>query len=332
MTAVICDIRGRMLEKADWIERGNLTSKRPVVNPFPGRRRVNGPFGVWRWWAPGAVAVLAVCTPAPAHAQDAAGYFQLNCISCHTIGGGRLTGPDLKDVTTRRDHAWLLRYLPDPKALIDGGDPIATQLFQEARNVIMPSPPGLTGAMAEALIAMIEAESKLEKSRFVGIQISDRPFTPQDVARGRSMVRGETAQTGGGPPCISCHTLGGVGALGGGRIGPDLTKVYERLQGRKALAVWLSAPATPMMRSVFQRTPLQAEEILPIVAYLEHSAQQGDEGTSVGMVWFLLLGLGGTAVGLLIFDGAWRNRFRAVRGPLVEEAGFGRGQTRGGNQ
>ncbi|MDO8681371.1 MAG: cytochrome c [Acidobacteriota bacterium] len=278
------------------------------------------------------MAALAVCAPATAHAQDAAAYFQQNCASCHTIGGGRLTGPDLKGVTERRDHAWLLRYLPDPKALIDSGDPIATQLFQEARGVIMPPPPLLTPAMADALISMIEAESKLEKSRFVGIQISDRPFTAQDVARGRSLVRGETAQTGSGPACMSCHTLGGVGALGGGRIGPDLTKVYERLQGRKALAVWLSAPATPMMRSVFGRTPLQAEEILPIVAYLERSAQQGGEDTGVGMVTFLLLGLGGTAVGLLAFDGAWRNRFRAVRGPLVEEAGFGRGRARGGNQ
>ena len=216
--------------------------------------------------------------------------------------------------------------------MINGGDPIATQLLQEARGVIMPPPPSLTPAMVDALIAMIEAESLLEKSQFVGIQVSDRPFTPQDIALGLSIVRGETAQTGGGPACISCHTLGSVGGLGGGRIGPDLTKVYERLQGRKALAVWLSAPATPMMRSVFGQTPLQVEEILPIVAYLERSAQQGGEGTSVGMVSFLLLGLGGAVVGLLVFDGAWRNRFRAVRGPLVEEAGFGRGQTRGGNQ
>ena len=93
------------------------------------------------------------------------GVFQQNCVSCHTIGGGRLTGPDLKGVTERRDHAWLLRYLPDPKALIDSGDPIATQLFQEARGVIMPPPPLLTPAMADALISMIEAESKLERLR-----------------------------------------------------------------------------------------------------------------------------------------------------------------------
>lgn len=290
------------------------------------------PIGnVW-WFVSAVLAAIVVWLPSAAHAQDAAAYFKQNCVSCHTIGGGRLTGPDLKDVTARRDHAWLLRYIPNPKALIDAGDPVATQLFQEARGVLMPSLPGLSPDMVDALISLIEAESKLEKSQFVGLQISDRPFTPADVQLGRSLIRGEVAQVGGGPACLSCHTVKGVGGLGGGRLGPDLTKVYERLQGRKALSVWLSAPATPTMQAVFRNTPLQAEEILPVVAYLEEAARQGGEDTGVGMVTFLLLGLGGAVILLMAMDGAWRNRFRAVRAPLVEEAGFGRGQTRGDNQ
>lgn len=288
-------------------------------------------FGAW--WKPLGLAMLFVWAPTSAHAQDAAAYFKQNCVSCHTIGGGRLTGPDLKDVTARRDHAWLLRYIPDPKAMIDAGDPAATQLFQEARGVLMPSLPGLTPTMVDDIISLIEAESKLEKSQFVGLQISDRPFTPQDIERGRAMVRGDVALMHGGPSCVSCHTVRGVGALGGGRLGPDLTKVYERLQGRKALSVWLSAPATSTMQAVFRDTPLEAEEIVPMVAYLEHAAQQGGEDTGFGRVTFLLLGLGGAVALLAGMDGAWRNRFRAVRGPLVDDAGFGRGQqARGGDR
>lgn len=293
---------------------------------------MNAPFG--RWWASAlAVALaLALATPGAARAQDATAYFKQNCVSCHTIGGGRLTGPDLKDVTARRDHAWLLRYMPNPKALIDAGDPTAVQLFQEARGVLMPSLPGMTPAMVDAIISLIEAESKLEKSQFVGVQISDRPFTPQDIERGRAIMRGDIAQLAGGPPCLSCHTVRGVGALGGGRLGPDLTKVYERLQGRKALSVWLSAPATSTMQSVFRDTPLDAEEILPVVAYLEEAARQGGEDSGFGRVTFLLLGLGGAVVLLAGMDGAWRRRFRAVRGPLVEDAGFGRAHARGGDR
>lgn len=291
---------------------------------------MNAPFG--RWWASALAVALALSVPGAARAQDAEAYFKQNCVSCHTIGGGRLTGPDLKDVTARRDHAWLLRYMPNPKALIDAGDPTAVQLFQEARGVLMPSLPGMTPAMVDAIISLIEAESKLEKSQFVGVQISDRPFTPQDVERGRAIMRGDIAQLAGGPPCLSCHTVRGVGALGGGRLGPDLTKAYERLQGRKALSVWLSAPATSTMQSVFRDTPLDAEEILPVVAYLEEAARQGGEDTGFGRVTFLLLGLGGAVVLLAGMDGAWRRRFRAVRGPLVEDAGFGRAHARGGNR
>jgi len=279
-----------------------------------------------------AITAVAVWAPTVARAQDAAAFFKQNCVSCHTIGGGRLTGPDLKDVTTRRDHAWLLRFVSDPKALIDSGDPVATQLFQEARGVLMPTLPGLTPDMVDAIILLIEAESKLEKSQFVGMQVSDRPFTPQDIARGRAIMRGDVPQVGGGPSCLSCHTVRGMGALGGGRLGPDLTKVYERLQGRKGLATWLSAPATSTMQAVFRDTPLDAEEILPVVAYLEDAARQGGEDTGVGRVTFLLLGLGGAAAVLIGMDGAWRRRFRAVRGPLVADAGSGRGRSRGGNQ
>ncbi|MFN8061325.1 MAG: c-type cytochrome [Vicinamibacterales bacterium] len=276
--------------------------------------------------------LLVLFSPPTASAQDAAAFFKQNCTSCHTIGGGRLTGPDLKGVTERRDHAWLLKYIPDPRAMIDSGDAYAAQLFQEARGVLMPSLPGTTPQMTDALISLIEAESKLEKSQFVGVQISDRPFTAADLGIGRAIVRGERAQANAGPACISCHTVNGLGTFGGGRLGPDLTKVYERLQGRKALSVWLSAPATPTMQAVFKQTPLQAEEILPIVAYLEDAAKQGGEDSGVGMVKFLLFGLGGAAIGLVAFDGAWRHRFRAVRRPLVEGAGFGRGPARGGSR
>jgi hypothetical protein len=184
--------------------------------------------------------------------------------------------------------------------------------------------------MVDALISLIEAESKLETSQFVGMQISDRPFTADDVTVGRALVRGDRMLANGGPPCMSCHTVNGLGALGGGRLGPDLTKVYERLQGRKALSVWLSAPATSTMQSVFRGTPLEAEEILPLVAYFEDTARQGGEDAGVGMVKFLLFGLGGAVVGLVAFDGVWRRRLRAVRGPLVERAGFGRKWQGGG--
>lgn len=256
--------------------------------------------------------------PAAVPAQVPAQYFRQNCMSCHTIGGGRLTGPDLKGVTQRKDRAWLVRFIQDPKALIDAGDPYAVQLVQEARGVVMPALPGMNQGLAEALLDLIEAESKLERSEFAGLQLSDRPFTPADIQRGHDLFTGEAPLASGGPPCLSCHSVGGVGALGGGKLGPDLTLVYERLQGRKGLGTWLSAPATPTMQTVFRTTPLASGELEPLLAFFEDAAKRRAEADPVAPLTFFLLGLGGAVFGLVVFDIAWQRRFRSVRRRLVE--------------
>jgi hypothetical protein len=111
--------------------------------------------------------------------------------------------------------------------------------------------------------------------------------------------------------------LHGIGQLGGGRLGPDLTRVYERMQGRKGLAAWLMAPATPTMQPIFKSHPLRPEEVLPLVAYLEETAKRGGEDDSVAALNFFLLGLGGAVAGLVMLDVLWKDRFRGVRRPLV---------------
>lgn len=264
--------------------------------------------------APLAVLVLA----GPAMGQDAADFFRQNCVSCHTIGGGRLSGPDLKNVTQRQDRAWLVQFIQNPQAAMDRGDPIALRLREEARGVVMPRIVGMDQARAEALLNMIDAESKLEKSQFVGLQISDQPFTPADIAQGRRIFTGDRPLAGGGPACISCHTIRGLGGLGGGFLAPDLTKVFERMGSRASLASWLLAPATPGMQATFRQRAFTSEEILPLVALFEDTGRGGGQDARVGNFVFLLFGLGGAAAALVAFGFAWRWRFKAVRAPMVE--------------
>jgi len=66
-------------------------------------------------------------------------FFQSRCGACHTIGNGDRVGPDLAGVTTRRDRAWLSRYLAEPDRMRAEGDPIATALFAKYNNVPMPN-------------------------------------------------------------------------------------------------------------------------------------------------------------------------------------------------
>src|SRR3990172_3781573 len=252
-------------------------------------------------------------------AEEAADFFRQNCISCHTIGGGQLTGPDLKDVEQRKDPKWLADFLIDPPAMIAKGDPYALKLQLASRGVVMPKIAGMNRPRAESLLNLIHEESEKPVSQFKGVQAGDKPFTPEDIAKGRALFQGTQKLENGGPTCVFCHSVSGATGLGGGRLGPDLTKVYERLGGRKNLAAWLLAPATNTMQPVFKATPLTPEEILSLVAFFETSSKDGTQADSVGLLYFFLLALGGTVLGLVFFDTAWKNRLRSVRWTLVHQ-------------
>lgn len=301
-----------MTSFSSWASGGGFRPPCARVDP----RRAGG---LWRPAGLAWLLVLAAGAAFPASGQETAAFFKQNCASCHTIGGGRLTGPDLKNVAEKKDRDWLARFILDPKAVIDGGDPYAQTLLQEARGVVMPSVAGVTRERVEALLDLIEAESKLERSAFAGVQTPTRPFTPEEIEQGRMIFRGRRRLADGGPACISCHTVRGVAALGGGRLGPDLTTVYERMEGRKGLVAWLAAPATPVMQPLFKTHPMRSEEILPLVGYLEDAARRGGESDSLDPLKFFLLGLAGTVGGLIVLQAVWKNRFRAVRRPLVHK-------------
>ena len=254
-------------------------------------------------------------------AQAPADEFKKLCISCHTIGGGRIVGPDLKDVHERKDRAWLVRFIADPQSMLASGDAYALKLKEEARGVIMPTIPGMTMDRARTLLDLIEAESVLEKSQFAGVQVSDRPFTKEDIRRGRDLFLGKIRLASGGAPCVSCHSVNGIGVLAGGGLGPDLNQVFERLNGRKGLVTWLSAPATTTMGAVYGDHPLEAEEeILPLAAYFGELAKDPQESSQASTLIFVLLGIAGTAAVLMIFDGVWKGRFRGVRGEMVRQS------------
>ncbi len=250
--------------------------------------------------------------------EETIAFFRQNCYSCHTIGGGRLAGPDLKDVSKRKDRSWLLKFVMDPKGVIDSGDPYAQKIFREARGVYMQAVPGIQSSRVEKLLDLIDAESEAESPLFAGVQIDDRPLTAADADLGRQLFSGLASFESGAPSCISCHTLASLGGLGGGRLGPDLTTVYSRLEGRKALAAWLSTPPTDIMKPLFARHPISKDENLALVAYLKQVTEQGTEEAEPSNMSFLLIASLVAALSLVLIDFIWRARYRAVRRPLVE--------------
>ncbi len=119
--------------------------------------------GSKRWRASALGVLVAVIWLAPIEQGEAAEtgreIFQNNCAACHTIGKGKLVGPDLAGVTSRREGSWLRRQIKDPEGLIAEKDPIALQLLQEADDVPMASLELSDGEVA-AVIAYLKSIEK----------------------------------------------------------------------------------------------------------------------------------------------------------------------------
>lgn len=272
------------------------------------------------------VGLLASQLAPHAWADGDADDFKASCAACHTIGGGRLVGPDLKDVEKRQERAWLVRFIRDPQGVLASGDAYAAKLLAESRNVAMPPVPGMTDKRAAQLLDLIAAESKLEKSRFASSGVSDRAFTPDDVARGRRLYLGLEPLSRGGPACIGCHQAGDAAPLGGGRLGPDLSDVFTRLGGRKGLGAWLLGPATATMKPLFasnadpalDRSMDADKDVLALLAFLQQVERDGPPPSRTPQrLAFVFLGVALAAALLVLMDFAWRGRLSGVRSRLV---------------
>jgi protein SCO1/2 len=93
------------------------------------------------------------------HAPEQGEYlFRTRCVACHTIGKGDSVGPDLAGLTSRRDKAWVARYLREPEKMLAEKDPVATALFEKYKNVRMPNL-ALSDEEIGALLGQIEKSS-----------------------------------------------------------------------------------------------------------------------------------------------------------------------------
>lgn len=265
--------------------------------------------------------VLLIVTPGVIGQEYIAAQFKQSCASCHWIGGGRLVGPDLRNVSERQERDFLVRFILNPKAMLDAQDPYIMKLQDEASGAIMTNVPDMNRGLAEALLDFIDAESQLDSSQFFGTPAALEPFSEEIAAAGLNLFKGDAPLTNAGPPCISCHNINTEGSGLGGQLAPELTGVFERLNGRTAITAWLASPPTATMRSIFKDHQLEEIETKQLAMFFESVSGQTGYSLDKTMEWMLivLLGLGGGGLGLAAFGGIWKNRFRAVRRPLINE-------------
>jgi len=262
--------------------------------------------------------------------------FSERCSTCHNIGGGVKVGPDLLGVVKRRDKTWFRRFVRGPSAAIDGGDPIAAELFKTFQPIRMPDQP-LTDAEVDGVWSYFAACTDKGGCAPVasgpkwGLDASD-----DEISRGRALFAGRRRLARGGAPCFACHAVRGdggqrghglgdeLGWMGGGTLGPNLTFAYARL-GEKGMTPVLAQMSAGdqvgaaasigkgelghrALHSVYTGAPLEADEQMALKGYLASLARDGTRPRHDRD--FVFLGLEG--MGLIL--GAFTLRSRARRG------------------
>ena len=89
--------------------------------------------------------------------------FSSTCKTCHSIGAGKIVGPDLKNVHERRQEEWLLKFIPSPMKMIQSGDPVAVKLFEENNKIPMPDHAFLKESDIKNILAYIKDQSVAEQ-------------------------------------------------------------------------------------------------------------------------------------------------------------------------
>lgn len=267
--------------------------------------------------------LVGLCRPSAVFAQgqdEGEALFKGVCVACHTIGGGKLIGPDLANVHQRRPMEWIIKFVQSSQSVIKGGDPYAMALFEKFNNIPMPDNK-LTGDQVMKIVNYIAASSPGGSAAGAAAQAPspERAATAQNVDSGRMLFVGKRRFAAGGPTCISCHNVKHSGVMAGGALAKDLTDAYSRLSGAGVKAM-MESPPFPAMKQAFQHKPLTEDEIFDIAAFLEYVDKETASQTNRLYAGRLFLsGLGGAAVLVGLLGGVWiRSKKRSVNHDIYE--------------
>jgi mono/diheme cytochrome c family protein len=248
---------------------------------------------------------VSEAAPPTQTAAEGQAMFDKQCAACHDNSP---IGPDLTGVTERRDQAWLTSWISAPDEMLANNDPIATELLAQFNNVPMPNL-RLSDSDVASLIAYLGTLSG--GGAPAAAPASAAPAPEGDPAAGKKLFIGTSSLRNDGPACIACHSITGIGAFGGGNLGPDLTGAYEKLGA--ALITW--PQTTPPMTAIFTEKPLTPNEEVHLLAFIQEAGLTARESQAV---WQLLgISVAGVAAIVILIQLVWRRRLGKVRRPMV---------------
>ncbi|MCH8034764.1 MAG: cytochrome c [Bacteroidetes bacterium] len=242
--------------------------------------------------------------------------YKRTCIACHTIGSGRLVGPDLKNVFNKRSEEWIISFVKSSQRMIKRRDPDAVILFNEYNKSIMPDQ-NLTDDQIKDVMRYIKKQSSgsgqttaltEDIKSSTGMTIDEAG--ENEVSAGRNLFLGKVRLTNGGPACMSCHNVTAENLIAGGLLAMDLTNSYSRLNAPGVYSIMFSSPF-PIMNAAYNNNKITKDEAFYLIAFLKHADINSVNQQPVNYQSnFIFMGLLGAAILFGIYGGIWWNRKR----------------------
>lgn len=128
-----------------------------------------------------------------------------------------------------------------------------------------------------------------------------------DSNTGKALFTGEKTFQNGGPACISCHSAG-VGELGGGLLGPNLSKVYADPAKQALLNIaWVNSPGIPVMGPVFSAKNITEAEMVNLKAFFKTMSER--ELAPAPTNTFVIIGFIAFIGIMIFFSIIWSKRY-----------------------
>ena len=254
-----------------------------------------------------AILSLSAGPPSLMAQQSGEEIFQQKCVACHTLNADRLVGPGLAGVMTRRDRAWVKRFIMRPDLVLGSEDSIAAGLLEE---YLVPMPNfGITDAEAEALIAFLGGGGGgAAAGETAAPPDVVQPATEEQILLGQDLFQGKIRFTNGGPTCNSCHDVIHDAVIGGGVLAAELTTVFSRLGGPGVRAI-IGSPPFPVMQRAYLNKALTEKEVAALVGFLQQAdAEQALHQPRDYGIKLFVAGVAGTVILLGLYSLIWRRR------------------------
>jgi mono/diheme cytochrome c family protein len=239
--------------------------------------------------------------------------YKTTCAACHSIGGGRLVGPDLAGVYDRRSDEWLVNFVKSPLAMKDSGDAVAVTMFEEYNGLVMPdayiSDAQITDVLAYIKVAELAAATTAAPTTEGAAEAASPEAMAAQIEAGQNMFQGTIRFANSGPACNACHDVRNDAVIGGGVLATELTTAFTRMGGSAGVRAILGSAPFPVMQYAYKGKDLTDEEVSALVAFLEYadSEEYNQLPRDYGIGLFAS-GVGGAGVLFLLFGTIWRGR------------------------